>query len=157
MSMAATYASNVSDMLADGATAEETAAASVVAATSGLSGDAATTSAAVAIATAAASATGTAMNAVGAPALRAIEKARKAVAPPSHVFPLTSTTKLTFAPSIHTDAFEISDTTGFFGFTSKLLVRATSPEDMVDWILACNGVIDLVNLGTAAASTGGEP
>jgi len=141
MSMAAAMAANVSDMLADGDggdmhashTPEDAAAA------------------------AAAHPAGTAMAAVGAPAARALERARRAAAPPSVVFPMTATTKLTFAPSVHTDAFEVSDSTGFFGFTNKLLLRATSSEDMVDWVLACNGAIDLVNLGTAAAATGGEP
>jgi hypothetical protein len=140
MSMAAAMAANVSDMLADGDgeaahahTPEDAAAA------------------------AAAHPAGTAMAAVGAPAARALERARRAAAPPSVVFPMTASTKLTFAPSVHTDAFEVADTTGFFGFTNKVLLRATSAEDMVDWVLACNGAIDLVNLGTAAAATGGEP
>ena len=138
-SMAAAMAANVGDLLADGDdahashTPEDAAAA------------------------AAAHPAGTAMAAVGAPAIRAIERARRAAAPPSVVFPMTSTTKLTFAPSVHTDAFEVSDSTGFFGFTNKLLLRATSSEDMVDWVLACNGALDLVGLGTAAAASGGEP
>lgn len=86
-----------------------------------------------------------------------LERARKADRAPGTVFPITASVKLAFAPAVHADAFEISDRSGFLGMTNKLLLRATTPDDAVDWVVALNKAQELVALGTGAAATGGEP
>jgi hypothetical protein len=96
-------------------------------------------------------------DAAAAPSRHALERSRKAGAPPTHTFPITASTKLAFAPSVHADAFELSDRTGFLGFTNRLTLRAATPDDGVDWVVSINHVLELVALGTAAAATGGEP
>lgn len=86
-----------------------------------------------------------------------LDRARKADRAPGTNFPITASVKLAFAPAVHADAFEISDRSGFLGMTHKLLLRATTPDDAVDWVVALNKAQELVALGTGAAATGGEP
>ena len=78
-----------------------------------------------------------------------LARAKKAGAAPPQTFPITATTKLAFAPAAHADAFDISDRTGLFGFTTKLTFRAASPDDCVDWVVAANAVIDMVVLAAS--------
>lgn len=76
------------------------------------------------------------------PAVDPLALARKATAPPQASFVLSPTTKLAFAPSVHAHAFELSDSKGWFG-GAKLLLRAMTQDDAVDWVVACNAVVDL--------------
>ena len=61
--------------------------------------------------------------------------AKKAEAPATAVFQLTPTTKTVLQPSVHANAFELVDKTGWFGST-RLTLRATSGEDVADWCTA---------------------
>jgi hypothetical protein len=67
---------------------------------------------------------------------------RKAGAPPSTTYELTPSTKLAFAPTVHAHAFELADAKGWFG-SSKLVLRAMSQEDLVDWICAINAMVEV--------------
>lgn len=136
MSLAAAYASNTSDLQAAAAAA---AAASEGAAKASASAASSTTATALTI-----GADGIAH--VGGPAGEAwlLDRCSKAGAAPMQSWGITPTTKLGFAPTVHADAFELSDRTSFLGFTSKLVLRAASPDDCVDWVVALNHVIDIV-------------
>ncbi len=70
---------------------------------------------------------------------------RKAGAPPSTSFELTPTTKLAFAPAVHAQAFEVADAKGWFG-SSKLVLRAVTQDDLVDWMAAINASVDAASL-----------
>jgi hypothetical protein len=67
---------------------------------------------------------------------------RKAGTPPSHTFELSPSTKLAFAPNVHVHAFELSDSKGSWFSANKLLLRAVGQEDMLDWTLAINNMVD---------------
>jgi hypothetical protein len=79
---------------------------------------------------------------LSAPSVDPLGLARKAGTPPQTSFALTPTTKLAFAPSVHAHAFELSDSKGWFG-GAKLQLRGMTQDDAVDWVVACNAVVDL--------------
>lgn len=145
MAMAAAYAGNVSDLLLaeEGEEEAEADGRRRANARGGSSGSAS------------GSGSGSTRSAAVSSAL--LDRARKADRAPGTNFPITASVKLAFAPAVHADAFEISDRSGFLGMTHKLLLRATTPDDAVDWVVALNKAQELVALGTGAAATGGEP
>lgn len=82
-----------------------------------------------------------------------VQLAKKANSAPSQSIPIIASTKLIFAPTIHPDAFEITDKSGFLGFSTKIPLRGASPDGCVDWVVALNAVIEAV---TQLAAAGGE-
>ena len=70
----------------------------------------------------------------------ALSLATKAGAPPTSSFVLTPTAKVGASPGVHAHAFELSDKSGWFGSSTRLVLRATSAEDAAEWTAAIEGV-----------------
>jgi hypothetical protein len=71
---------------------------------------------------------------------------RSADSSPSFTVELTPTAKFSFAPQSGPFILEVSDTkSGWMGSsTSKVLLRASGSEDMLDWIVAGNACVDML-------------